>query len=910
MNIYLILCREHFVHDASFPERQLAALVLSKVFFHMEQWEASIKMALLSGPLFDINDRSIFNQTIRTKAIDRYVASKATGSPVDPALESIVEGMIRMCLEEGDYEQVIGIALDSRRLDVIEAALKVAKPVDGLLQYTQREVLDHCTSLEFQKGVLELLVKVAESQAEVDLLFICDCLVSTGNVAKCSDVLTEALKQTELLPVALQIAFNIYEVGPEFAQRVASSFKATDEAGEKLLSILCGRVPSVLSVRFLAKANSADLLVLERSRETLNMHSSQHHQAIYYANGLMHSGSTNDEFLRKNMNWLSYANNWAKFGAATSLGMIHRGNSEASWTVLAPYLPKPGSTGSPYAEGGALFALGLIHAKASEASSATAEAPSTSRPVLPYLREQLADSTEEAAQHGACLGIGSIAMASHDTSLLDDLRGVLYGDNAVAGEAAALSIGLVMAGSGDSGLLEELLQYARETQHEKIVRGIAIATALISYGQRDSALDLIDQLANDKDAILRFGAMWTLAMAYAGTGDNGAVRRLLHAAVSESDDDVRRAAVTALGFLLFKRPSELPQLLELLAASYNPHVRYGVAMALGIAFAGTGDQAAIDLVKPLCKDLTEFVRQGAYVSLALILQQVSEANCPEVGPTRRLLATVAGNKYEDANARFGAILAQGLIDAGGRNATLSLASPSQPHHSSLFGLCGTMLFCQFWHWYPSVAFLSLAMEPTGMLGVDSTLQPPVMEFCSAAPPDLFAYPEALKTAQTVQPKRLTTAVLSTTAKAAARAKKSAKSIDGDAMDLDVPTPALSTTSEPVLAAPSPDLSIPETIAEAEEPPTHAMQANFTRITKLQREHIMFGQDLRWASVMNPWPAPIVTVLLDQEPTKPVEYMSPNEVVKEDVKEEVAAKEEALVEGDKLAMDSNGDVHMA
>jgi 26S proteasome regulatory subunit N2 len=813
--------------------------------------------------------------------------------------------MVRICLEEGDYEQVVGIALDSRRLDVLEAALKAAQSGAGLLRYTQKEVLEHCTSLGFQQSVLELLVKIAESQTEVDYMFVCDCLVSTGNVPKCCDVLAAALQRPELLPVALQIAFNIYEVGPEFAQRVGAHFKMTvcdsgackavsADCGDKLMAVLSGRVPSVLSVRFLAKANSADLLILERSRETLSMHNSQHHQAIYYANGLMHSGSTNDEFLRKNMNWLSYASNWAKFGAAASLGMIHRGNVAAGWTVLAPYLPKPGSTGSPYAEGGALFALGLIHAKASAAAS-------EERPVLPYLREQLAGTTEESAQHGACLGIGAVAMASHDTLLLDDLRGILYGDNAVAGEAAALSIGLVMAGSGDTALIQELLQYARETQHEKIVRGIASAAALIAYGQRDAVLGLVDELANDKDAILRFSAMWMLALAFAGTGDNGAVRRLLHAAVSESDDDVRRTAVTGLGFLLFKRPTELPQLLELLAASYNPHVRYGVAMALGVAFAGTGDQTAIDLVKPLCKDLTEFVRQGAYVSLGFILQQVSDAASNEAGPTRRLLASVAANKYEDANARFGAILAQGLIDAGGRNAALSLASPAAQQHNSLFGLCGTMLFCQFWHWYPAVAFLSLAMEPTGMLGIDASLQPPVAPFCSAAPPDLFAYPEPLKTAQTVQPKRLTTAVLSTTAKAAARAKKSGKA---DAMDLDVPTPAPSPTNEP---AANPDLSIPETIVEAEEPPTHSTQPNFSRITKLQRRHIVFGEDLRWTPVMNPWPASIVTVLLDKEPAKPVEYIKEDEETEQDKDK----KDEKPTEpADPVVKDSNGDVQMA
>jgi hypothetical protein len=53
-------------------------------------------------------------------------------------------------------------------------------------------------------------------------------------------------------------------------------------------------------------------------------------------------------------------------------------------------------------------------------------------------------------------------------------------------------------------------------------------------------------------------------------------------------DDVRRAAVTNVGFLLSRQPAEVPTMLGQLTESYNAHVRYGAAMALGIACAATG----------------------------------------------------------------------------------------------------------------------------------------------------------------------------------------------------------------------------------------------------------------------------------------------------------------------------------
>ena len=79
-------------------------------------------------------------------------------------------------------------------------------------------------------------------------------------------------------------------------------------------------------------------------------------------------------------------------------------------------------------------------------------------------------------------------------------------------------------------------------------------------------------------------------MAYAGTGNNKAIRKLLHVAVSDVNDDVRRAAVTSLGFLLFRNPTQVPRIVQLLSESYNPNVRYGAALALGISCAGTGSE--------------------------------------------------------------------------------------------------------------------------------------------------------------------------------------------------------------------------------------------------------------------------------------------------------------------------------
>ena len=61
------------------------------------------------------------------------------------------------------------------------------------------------------------------------------------------------------------------------------------------------------------------------------------------------------------------------------------------------------------------------------------------------------------------------------------LRERLEATNAVIGEAASIGLGLVMLGSGDKDTYDAMYSFAKETQHEKIIRGIAVGAALLMY---------------------------------------------------------------------------------------------------------------------------------------------------------------------------------------------------------------------------------------------------------------------------------------------------------------------------------------------------------------------------------------------------------------------------------------------
>ena len=68
--------------------------------------------------------------------------------------------------------------------------------------------------------------------------------------------------------------------------------------------------------------------------------------------------------------------------------------------------------------------------------------------------------------------------------MYNEIKKVVYLENAVAGEAAGLAMGLTLLGSGNGEALGEMYQYAsEETQHEKIIRGLSMGMAMICYGQ-------------------------------------------------------------------------------------------------------------------------------------------------------------------------------------------------------------------------------------------------------------------------------------------------------------------------------------------------------------------------------------------------------------------------------------------
>ena len=371
------------------------------------------------------------------------------------------------------------------------------------ISYAYKITLSLIQNRKFRNAILKLLVKIYSNLANPDYVNVVQCLIYLNEPEQVANVLESLVRQGNVL-MAYQLGLDLYEnATQQFLANVKNLLRAlisvavqqqpmdmdtgsastlstastatttsveikTEQAEstqlsttaasgeikaniERLLTILNGEVTIGMQMQFLIKNNHSDMLVLKTIKDAVR--NSICHTATVICNSLMHCGTTSDQFLRDNLDWLARATNWAKFTATSSLGVIHKGHEKEALSLMSAYLPKDSANGTPFSDGGGLYALGLIHANHGGA-------------IIDYLFAQLKSASSEPVKHGACLGIGLAAMGTARLDIYEELKSNLYKDDAVIGEAAGLAIGLVMLGSNS----DETLQVSRHDTHKIMSR--------------------------------------------------------------------------------------------------------------------------------------------------------------------------------------------------------------------------------------------------------------------------------------------------------------------------------------------------------------------------------------------------------------------------------------------------------
>ncbi|RWS22446.1 26S proteasome non-ATPase regulatory subunit 1-like protein, partial [Leptotrombidium deliense] len=175
---------EVLYENENFSQRKLAALVASKVYYHLGSFEDSLTFALGAGELFDVNSNTEYVQTTIAKCIDHYTKERArilSGREkekiIDPRLEQIVDRMFKRCFDDGQYKQSIGIALETRRMDIFEKSIVQSNDMSAMLEYAYKITMSLVDNRNYRKELLKLLVKLYSDLKVPDYVNVCQCLI-------------------------------------------------------------------------------------------------------------------------------------------------------------------------------------------------------------------------------------------------------------------------------------------------------------------------------------------------------------------------------------------------------------------------------------------------------------------------------------------------------------------------------------------------------------------------------------------------------------------------------------------------------------------------------------------------------------------------------------------------------------
>ncbi|PWA91701.1 26S proteasome regulatory complex, non-ATPase subcomplex, Rpn2/Psmd1 subunit [Artemisia annua] len=211
---------------------------------------------------------------------------------------------------------------------------------------------------------------------------------------------------------------------------------------------------------------------------------------------------------------------------------------------------------------------------------------------------------------------------------------------------------------------------------------------------------------------------------------------------------------------------------------------------------------------------------------------------------------------------MGAILGIGILEGGGRNLAVKLVSKTK--RDKMTAVLGLAVFFQFWFWHPLVYFLSLAFSPTFLIGLNYDMKVPKFQFVSNANASLFAYPFPTTMPTATSPLKFPTAVLSTSARAKARAS------DADKMQVDSPA------GEQQKAEPEPTFEILTNPCKSEDrryiPVKAAAASGFVLLKDLRPTEpevlVLIDAPLSTASAATAQPGSTAAMAVDDEPQPP------------------------------------------
>ncbi|EPR78460.1 RPN2 26S proteasome regulatory complex component [Spraguea lophii 42_110] len=642
------------------PKSDTVYKCLSQIYFQRKIYQKSIENALNCN--FRMED-DFYSKSIHFHMIERYL-----NGDDNPKLVDYVEKLSKDIFS-------VGFLIDSGQFDLLQQTLGPMEFL-GVLEY-----------LDKKKGY-ELLLKYDIVMDKKFVRTYGDALIFSGQIDKIEHLLNELE-----LNLAYDLCFYLSETHGSIAKGIFTK-------NENFNKILTGTFKSEILLKKLIENTTGDYVYLQQfakagGKGTLS------NLCLPLANTIMHIGSTNDTFMRTNVEFFTQNRGWLKFISHALIGGIHYSN-EKIMDVLENFFP----TEKDSSNGGALFALGL------------AKASTDTKEFISFLYNYLdvESDVDPEVTYGAILGLGSLLMESNNKKVVKDLLEILETNDGLLGEGAALAIGQIQLGSHDHDTLESFHNILLNTEKERLARSIAIGNALISLQKEDASAVV---LLPDSSENVRYYGILSLGASFAGTGNTEILSDLLKA-IDDSNNEIKRIAVIAVGLVCANDQDMLLDLLEPLSLSYSPFVKSAVALVLGFFFCATGNKKVINIVEVLMHDEHFLVQQSAYIGMGFLLMQMNSKLIPNYKRIVDEINNKVVHKHGETCSRLGAFIGRSLIESANGNVIFSTKNMCGKLDKNRLG--AFILFSHYWYWYPLLPYIILLCKPTFLMLLDKNLE--------------------------------------------------------------------------------------------------------------------------------------------------------------------------------------------
>ena len=186
---YIRLFKDYYEKNILPEKQKLIALILSKLYYNLEDYTSSVEWALKSEEKFNIKENSLYVNTILKKMLDQYIEirkhnfyNRENLKLIDNRIIMIIENVFNNCLKDNRLYQALGFCIESYDLDRLTKALESSKEIMKNINFVYEIAQNYVMNKEYNAVLIDHILKLLIKHARKEYMEITSCIHCISNL--------------------------------------------------------------------------------------------------------------------------------------------------------------------------------------------------------------------------------------------------------------------------------------------------------------------------------------------------------------------------------------------------------------------------------------------------------------------------------------------------------------------------------------------------------------------------------------------------------------------------------------------------------------------------------------------------------------------------------------------------------